>query len=63
MTKTFADEPPYCLDHIFGPMFIGGALPDGTSSSHHSPDFAVDDEACRNFSGILAACAVGLAQG
>jgi len=44
-------------------MFVGGALADGSSGPHHSPDFAVDDEACRNFSGILAACAVGLAQG
>ncbi|MGC1419832.1 MAG: hypothetical protein WA786_06925 [Acidimicrobiales bacterium] len=44
-------------------MFIGGALADGTSDPHHSPAFAVDDEAGRNFAGILAACAVGLAQG
>jgi amidohydrolase len=43
-------------------MFIGGALADGTSGQHHSPDFAVDDEACRNFSSVLAACAVDLAQ-
>ena len=43
-------------------MFVGGALADGTSGQHHSPDFAVDDEACRNFAGVLAACAVDLAQ-
>jgi amidohydrolase len=43
-------------------MFIGGALPDGSSGEHHSPDFAVDDEACRNFAGVLASCAVELAQ-
>jgi amidohydrolase len=43
-------------------MFIGGALADGSSGQHHSPDFAVDDEACRNFAGVLAACAVDLAQ-
>jgi amidohydrolase len=43
-------------------MFVGGALADGTSGQHHSPDFAIDDEACRNFSSVLAACAVDLAQ-
>ena len=43
-------------------MFIGGALADGSSGQHHSPDFAVDDEACRNFAGVLASCAVELAQ-
>jgi amidohydrolase len=43
-------------------MFIGGALPDGTSGQHHSPDFAVDDEACRTFASVLASCAVELAQ-
>jgi amidohydrolase len=43
-------------------MFIGGALSDGTSGQHHSPDFAVDDEACRNFASVLASCAVELAQ-
>jgi amidohydrolase len=43
-------------------IFVGGALADGTSGQHHSPDFAVDDEACRNFAGVLAACAVDLAQ-
>ena len=43
-------------------MFIGGALADGTSGMHHSPDFAVDDAACRSVAGVLAACAVDLAQ-
>jgi amidohydrolase len=43
-------------------MFVGGALNDGTSGQHHSPDFAVDDEACRTFAGVLATCAVDLAQ-
>jgi amidohydrolase len=43
-------------------MFIGGALSDGTSGQHHSPDFAIDDEACRNFAGVLTACAIDLAQ-
>ena len=44
-------------------VFVGAALADGTNGPHHSPDFAVDDEACRNFAGLLAACAVDLAQG
>ena len=52
----FLNRVPGCY------MFIGGALADGTSGQHHSPDFAVDDEACRNFAGVLAACAVDLAQ-
>jgi amidohydrolase len=43
-------------------MFVGGALADGTSGQHHSPDFAVDDESCRNFASVLASCAVELAQ-
>ena len=52
----FLNRVPGCY------MFIGGALADGSSGQHHSPDFAVDDEACRNFAGVLAACAVDLAQ-
>ncbi|HUX04658.1 MAG TPA: M20 family metallopeptidase [Acidimicrobiales bacterium] len=43
-------------------MFVGGALADGTSGMHHSPDFAVADESCRVFAGVLAASAVDLAQ-
>jgi len=43
-------------------MFIGGALADGSSGMHHSPDFAVDDRACRTIAGVLSACAVDLAQ-
>ena len=43
-------------------MFIGGALADGTSGMHHSPDFAVADESCRVTAGVLAASAVDLAQ-
>lgn len=44
-------------------LFVGGALPDGSSGMHHSPDFAVDDGACRVIAGVLAAGAVDLAQG
>jgi amidohydrolase len=52
----FLNRVPGCY------MFIGGALADGTSGMHHSPDFAVDDAACRSVAGVLAACAVNLAQ-
>ncbi len=43
-------------------MIVGGGLADGSSGMHHSPDFAVDDAACRAIAGVLAACAVDLAQ-
>lgn len=42
-------------------LFVGGALADGTSGAHHSPDFAVDDRACRVAAGVLATSAVELA--
>jgi amidohydrolase len=42
-------------------FFVGGALADGSSGMHHSPDFAIDDQACRVQAGVLAASAVGLA--
>lgn len=44
-------------------IFVGGALADGSSGMHHSPDFAVDDKACRVMAGVLANSAVNLAQG
>ena len=43
-------------------VFLGGALADGTSGMHHSPDFAVADDSCRVLAGVLAASAVDLAQ-
>jgi amidohydrolase len=42
-------------------LFVGGALDDGSSGMHHSPDFAIDDAACRVQAGVLAASAVDLA--
>jgi len=58
-----SDDMSEFLNRIPGSyMFIGGALADGTSGQHHSPDFAVEDEACRTFASVLAACAVDLAQ-
>lgn len=42
-------------------LFVGGALADGSSGMHHSPDFAIDDQACRVQAGVLVASAVDLA--
>jgi amidohydrolase len=42
-------------------LFVGGALADGSSGAHHSPDFAIDDAACRVQVGVLAQSAVDLA--
>jgi amidohydrolase len=52
----FLNRVPGCY------MFIGGAMADGSSGMHHSPDFSVDDAACRAVAGVLATCAVDLAQ-
>ena len=52
----FLNRVPGCY------MFIGGGLADGSSGMHHSPDFAVDDAACRIVAGVLAQSAVDLAQ-
>lgn len=53
----FLNRVPGCY------LFIGGALADGSSGMHHSPDFSIDDQACRTVAGVLAASAVDLAQG
>ncbi|HEV3187550.1 MAG TPA: M20 family metallopeptidase [Acidimicrobiales bacterium] len=53
----FLERVPGCY------LFVGGALADGSSGMHHSPDFAVDDRACRVAAGVLAASAVDLARG
>lgn len=50
----FLDRVPGCY------VFVGGALADGSSGMHHSPDFAIDDRACRVMAGVLAASAVDL---
>jgi amidohydrolase len=52
----FMNRVPGCY------MFIGGANADGTSGMHHSPDFQVQDGACRILAGVLAQSAVDLAQ-
>jgi amidohydrolase len=51
----FSSRVPGCY------LFVGGALADGSSGMHHSPDFAIDDGACRVVAGVLAAAAVDLA--
>lgn len=51
----FLNRVPGCY------LFVGGALADGSSGMHHSPDFAIDDGACRVQAGVLAASAVDLA--
>jgi metal-dependent amidase/aminoacylase/carboxypeptidase family protein len=50
----FLNRVPGCY------VFVGGALADGSSGMHHSPDFAIDDQACRVMAGVLAASAVDL---
>ncbi len=51
----FSNRVPGCY------LFVGGALADGSSGMHHSPDFAIDDDACRVVAGVLASAAVDLA--
>ena len=53
----FLNRVPGCY------LLIGGAMADGSSGMHHSPDFAVADESLRMVAGVLAASAVDLAQG
>ncbi|MHB1209969.1 MAG: M20 metallopeptidase family protein [Acidimicrobiales bacterium] len=52
----FLNRVPGCY------MFVGGALSDGSSGMHHSPDFSVDDAALRAVAGVLSTSAVDLAQ-
>ena len=52
----FLNRVPGCY------IFVGGALDDGSSGMHHSPDFAVADDACRVYASVLATAAVELAQ-
>ncbi len=52
----FLNRVPGCY------LFVGGALADGSSGMHHSPDFAIDDDALRIQAGVLTASAVALAE-
>jgi amidohydrolase len=42
-------------------FFVGGALSDGTSGMHHSPTFAIDEEAMRVAARLMVGAAVALA--
>ena len=42
-------------------IFVGGALADGTSGSHHGPDFAVEDASVPVMAHVLSASAIALA--
>ncbi len=44
-------------------LLVGGALADGTSGMHHSPDFALADATCGVQAGVLAAGAIALGSG
>lgn len=52
----FLNRVPGCY------MFVGGAMADGSSGMHHSPDFSVDDGALSAVAGVLSTSAVDLAQ-
>ena len=42
-------------------FFVGGALPNGTSGMHHSPTFAIDEEAMRVAARLMVGAAAALA--
>ena len=42
-------------------IFVGGALADGTSGSHHGPDFAVEDASVPVMAHVLSESAIALA--
>jgi amidohydrolase len=42
-------------------FFVGGALADGTSGMHHSPTFAIDEEAMRVAARLMVGAAAALA--
>jgi amidohydrolase len=44
-------------------FFVGAARADGRSGMHHSPTFAIDEEALRVGTLVLAEAAVDLAAG
>lgn len=58
-----SDDMSVFLSEVPGAyIFIGGAMADGSSGMHHSPDFAIDDAALPVFARVLATAAVDLAQ-
>jgi amidohydrolase len=57
-----SDDVSEFLNHLPGCyFFVGGASPDGTSGTHHSPTFSVEDASLRVGAGVLARSAVALA--
>ncbi len=52
----FLERVPGCY------LFVGGALADGSSGMHHSPDFAIEDAAAPIMAHVLAAGALVLAE-
>ncbi len=52
----FLERVPGCY------LFVGGALADGTSGTHHSGDFAVEDAAVTIQAHVLAAAALAMAE-
>jgi amidohydrolase len=59
---TPSDDVSLFLQRLPGCYFLVGAgLPDGSSGAHHSPTFAIDEEAMRIAAGVTANAAVALA--
>jgi len=57
-----SDDVSEFLHHMPGCyFFVGGARADGTSGSHHSPSFAVEDESLRVSAGVVLRSALALA--
>ncbi len=58
---TPSDDVSYFLARLPGCYFlVGGALADGSSGPHHSPRFAIDEEAMRVAAGVMAESAARL---
>jgi amidohydrolase len=61
---TPSDDVSHFLERLPGCYFlVGGALADGSSGPHHSPRFAIDEEAMRVAASILTTTAVRLGTG
>jgi amidohydrolase len=61
---TPSDDMSVFLERLTGCyFFVGGALGDGTSGMHHSPTFAIDEEAMRVAARLTVGAAAALAEG
>jgi metal-dependent amidase/aminoacylase/carboxypeptidase family protein len=57
-----SDDVSEFLAHVPGCyFFVGGAAHDGSSGSHHSPTFSVEDESLRVGAGVMVRSALALA--